>query len=269
MMFNQGFYYALIPYFCPMARNILFSFCFLLSVGLGAQSAALATARAALQTDDAKAQVAALDSLVHTRAVSPAAYQALGNAYFQRGDYGRAILSYERGLRLKPGHKALKNNLSYVRAEAGINRPELPDFFLLRWWRAIGAALGAGTLFWLALLFWWLAVAGAVTWFLRRKEMEEKKRFALLPAAAIALVLAVVCLSIGNSRNAYLEQDREAVLVARTADLRVAPGPDATLEQSLTAGLRLRILDEFDGFVKVALEDGKQGWLPGTAVERI
>lgn len=252
-----------------MPRIILLSLWFLFSLCLSAQASELTAARAALATEDAKAQITALDSLTRTGAVSPAAYQALGNAYYQRGDFGMAILSYERGLRLKPGHAGLKNNLQYVRAEAGITRPELPDFFLVRWWRAIGAALGAGTMFWLAMLLWWLAVAGTVIWFLRRKEMDEKKRFALLPAAVVALVLAVICLSIGNSRNAYLENNLDAILVARKADLRVAPGPDATLEQSLSAGLKLRVLDEFDGFIKVALEDGKQGWLPLEAIDKI
>lgn len=250
-------------------RRIL-TFCLLfLTISVSAQSAELSAAREALGGDDARVQIAALDSLAKTGKVSPDLYQALGNAYFRRADYGQAILSYERGLRLKPGHKELTNNLKYVRAEAGITRQTLPDFFLARWWRAIGATVGAKTLFWLAMAFWWLAVAGTVIWFLRRKEMDEKKRFALLPGAVISLVLAILFFSIGNSRNAFLDNDREAILIAETADLRVAPGANATLEQSLSAGLKLRVLDEYDGFIKVSLEDGKQGWLPMGAVERI
>jgi hypothetical protein len=73
----------------------------------------------------------------------------------------------------------------------------------------------------------------------------------------------------GNSRNAWLENDQEAVLTAKIADLRVAPGPEATLEKALSQGLKLRLLDEFDGYVKVVLDNGKQGWLPAVAVEKI
>ena len=252
-----------------MPRNLITLTLLLFAFVSSAQADKLADARKALTTEDARAQIAALDSLVATGAVSPDLYQALGNAHFNKGDYGKAILNYERGLRLKPASKALKNNLKFVRAEAGINRLELPDFFLARWWRAAGAALGAGTLFWLAIAFWWLAVAGAVMWFLRRKEMDEKRRFALLPAAVICLIVAVIFFSMGNSRNAWLDNDREAVLTAKIADLRVAPGPEATLEKPLNQGLKLRLLDEFDGYVKVALDDGKQGWLPVGAVEKI
>jgi hypothetical protein len=252
-----------------MPQILIACLLFLSTISVSAQSSELSAAREALGGDDARVQIAALDSLIKTGKVSPDLYQALGNAHFQRADFGRAILSYERGLRLKPGHDELTNNLKYVRAEAGITRQVLPDFFLSRWWRGIGAAIGASALFWLAILFWSLAVAGAVIWFLRRKEMDEKKRFALLPGAVISLVLAILFFSIGNSRNAFLDNEREAILVAKTADLRVAPGADATLEKSLSAGLKLRVLDEFDGFIKISLEDGKQGWLPETAVERI
>jgi hypothetical protein len=252
-----------------MHRTLTLCLFFLLTISVSAQSLELTAAREALEGDDARVQIVALDSLTKMGKVSPELYQALGNAHFQRADFGRAILCYERGLRLKPGHDALTNNLKYVRAEAGITRQVLPDFFLVRWWRGIGAAIGASKLFWLAIIFWSLAVAGGVIWFLQRKEMDEKKRFALLPGAVISLMLAILFLSMANSRNAFLDNDREAVLVVKTADLRVAPGADATLEKSLSAGLKLRVLDEFDGFIKVSLEDGKQGWLPEAAIEQI
>jgi SH3-like domain-containing protein len=79
----------------------------------------------------------------------------------------------------------------------------------------------------------------------------------------------VLFFSLGNSRNSWLDNDREAILTARIAELRVAPGPEATLEKALTQGLKLRLLDEFEDYVKVALDDGKQGWLPAEAVEVI
>lgn len=244
----------------------LFFFSLLASAAATAQ---LTEANVALQGTNAKAQILAIDSLFATGKASPDAYQALGNAHFNNGDYGKAILNYERGLRLKPGHEALTNNLKYVRAEAGINRLELPDFILARWWRGVGSALGAGTLFWMAMICWWLAVAGAVLWYLRREAMDEKRRFALLPGAVIALILGVLFYSMGNSRNVWLANDKEAVLTAKIADLRVAPGADATLEKALTQGLKLRLLDEFEGYVKVSLDDGKQGWLPAETVEVI
>ena len=211
------------------------------------------------------APVAAQDSVT----VSPTYYQAAGNDYFDEGAYGRAILAYERGLRLQPNHRALRNNLRYVRGEAAIDRPEIQEFWLIRAWRNLGAALGVALARWLAMGFWAGAVAVATVWLLRKERISETRRFALLPAAGTLLALSLTFYLLASSRLSFLEYDREAIIVAAEVDLRVAPGPDATLEERLQEGLKVEILDEFESFVKVSVENGRQGWLPLEAVERI
>ena len=210
-----------------------------------------------------------LDTLVARGQLSPELFLALGNAHVAAGRYGPAVLNYRRGLRLAPGNKDLLNNLRYVRAEANLTDADLPAAAVVRWWRRAGAFLGATTAFVIAVICWWLAVAGLAAWLLYRRGMDERRRFVLLPAAALCLALSLTFYFLGSSRNAWLEEDRAAVLVARVADLRVAPGADATLERTLTHGHDLRVLDERGGFVKVSLVDGSQGWLPGGAVLRV
>ncbi|OAV42886.1 tetratricopeptide repeat protein [Lewinella sp. 4G2] len=233
------------------------------------QSNALVEAREALTSGNPSEKISLLDSLTKTNTLSPTLYQALGNAHHDRGEYGKAILAYERGLRLQPANKDLANNLKYVRGEAGIDRPIIKEFFGVRWWRSFGAWVGVAAAKWIALLCWSLAVAGAALWYLRREQMAETRRFALLPASGVLLALAFVFYVLGSSRAAYLGNDRDAILTARSAELRVAPGPDATLEETLTEGLKVRILDEFESYVKVSLENGRQGWLRSDVVDII
>lgn len=234
-----------------------------------AQRAELTAAREALSVPDAEIQLAAFDSLLATGKESADLHLAIGNAYFNDRQPGRAILHYERGLRLAPERKDLANNLQFVRAEVGINKLQVREFVLIRWWRAVGALLGTQISQWLGLLFWWGAVAGALVWYLKRREMDEKKRFALLPLAAVSLLLSLLFYNIGANRADFLNNDKEAILTAEFADLRVAPGPEATLEETLKEGVKLRILDEFDGYIKVAQEDGSQGYLPAGSLEVI
>lgn len=241
----------------------------LVSLSVSGQTDLLTTARESLTDIDPDVQIAALDSLRASGAVSPELYLALGNAYYADERPGMAILNYERGLRLAPGNRDLSNNLRFVREDSGINDLRVRAFFLTGWWRNAGAFLGVSISQWLALIFWALAIAGAAYWFLRRKEMAEKHRFALLPLAAIAVILAGLFYSLGSSRANFLANDREAILISRQVTLRVAPGADATVEAELEEGAKLRILDEFDGYVKVALENGQQGYVPEKTVERI
>jgi len=221
-------------------------------------------------SQDPAVAAAAYDSLRLEGKVSTGLYLSQGNAYFQAGDLGRAILAYERGLRLRPGNADLANNLAFVEEKLSQQLRDLPSFFLLRWWRLLGSWIGTTTSHLLALICWWLAVGIFILWFFRRERLSDRRRFVLLPAAGAAFLLAVFFYALGESRMAELNRTDQAVLVAPTAELRVAPGENATLEKMVSAGLRLRIVDRFkDNFVKVELRDGKQGWLPVEAIEVI
>ena len=188
-------------------------------------------------------------------------YLALGNTHFEAGATGEAILAYERGLRLRPNHPVLLNNLQYVREEVGITAPSIPDFFLLRWWRSIGAVMGSTSAYGLALVCWWLAVAAGLYWYLRRRQMAEKRRFVLLPASVLLLGLAGLFYLLGQSRYDFLHRTDEAILVSPTAALRVSPTEAASVETELISGQRLIIIDRVGDYVKVTLEDGRQGYL--------
>lgn len=230
----------------------------------------LTAAQEALQAEKYAEATTILDSLEYTGAVSPNFYLALGNARFGAGRFGTAILAYERGLRLRPGHRDLRNNLRFVREEAGITLPTLPDFFLLRWWRSLGAFLGTTTAYTISLVLWWLAVATGVYWLLRRRAMEEKRRFALLPLSFVLAGLAVAFYFLGSNRYAYLTNQDEAILTANQAILRVSPTPDGSVEAELEEGYKLFITDRTNNtYVKVLLLDGRQGYLPIEAIEVI
>ena len=188
-------------------------------------------------------------------------FLALGNSRFEAGATGEAILAYERGLRLRPNHPSLQNNLRFVREEAGITAPTLPEFFLLRWWRSAGAVIGSTTAYVLAMVCWWLAVAAGLYWYLRRRQMTEKRRFILLPASVCLLALAILFYLVGQSRYDVLHRTDEAILLAPSAALRVSPTQAASVETELTSGQRLVITDRVGDYVKVTLEDGRQGYL--------
>ncbi|MCP9235642.1 SH3 domain-containing protein [Lewinella sp. JB7] len=254
-----------------MLRTFFFLSSLLVGSVLGTQTTySLEAAQAELAADDYLHAAEILDSLERRGEVNAEFYHALGNARFESGRLGSAILAYERGLRLRPGNADLRNNIRYVREEAGLTTPDVPDFFLLRWWRLAGAAVGVTAAYLIGLFCWWLAVGGAVWWYLRRRQMEEKRRFALLPLSVVAATLAFLFIMLGRTRNAYLHQTDEAILTApEGATLRVSPTAAGSMEAELEAGHKVRITDEVNRFVKVQLGDGRQGYVLRESLEII
>ncbi len=45
----------------------------------------------------------------------------MGNAYVKSGDYGKAMLSYERSLRLDPSNRKVKDNINYIQSKVEDN----------------------------------------------------------------------------------------------------------------------------------------------------
>lgn len=215
--------------------------------------------------EDAAKIAAIADSLEATGLVSPELFLRQGNAHFAAGRTGRAVLAYERGLRLQPGHPDLQNNLAFVREQARIEDAAVGQFFLVDFWNQAGATVGTTLAYTLCVLFWWLAVAGALWWYLRRARMDERQRFALLPVAALCAVIALLFFALGRSRTAYLNRTDEGILL-EAATLRVAPTAGGSVEAQLPEGVRLYITDRVDRYVKIQLADGRSGYLEAVSV---
>src|SRR5437870_9562062 len=62
--------------------------------------------------------VVGYETLVRSGPVSANLFYDLGNAYFRTGDFGRAILNYERALALERHHPEAAANLQIARDEA-------------------------------------------------------------------------------------------------------------------------------------------------------
>src|SRR5438034_9342218 len=65
-----------------------------------------------------KEAVAGYQTLVRSGPVSANLFYDLGNAYFRTGDFGRAILNYERALAVERHHPEAAANLQIARDEA-------------------------------------------------------------------------------------------------------------------------------------------------------
>ena len=249
----------------PRVGLYLSLICLLPVAAFGQIDFTAAAADEALAAEDYRLAVRIMDSLEATGNVSPNFYLVQGNAHYEAGQPGRAIMAYERGLRLRPANEDLRNNLRFVRQQIGIEAANVQEFFLLRAWRNFGALLGTTTSYVISLVLWWLAVAGLVWWYLRRDRMEEKQRFALLPTALLAAFLAAAFYGLGSSRAYFLERSDEAVLLD-DATLRVSPTAEGSVEAQLPEGVKLYITDRVSEYFKVQLPEGQTGYLPATVV---
>ncbi len=194
----------------------------------------------------------------------PSAPQLLtdwGNAALGAGDAGTAVLAYRRVLALDPGHGRATRNLAALRSSLPewLPRPQSATAIdSLLFWRGLlstsGQLLLGGGLFAIGILL-------LTPWPGPGRRPMRRAGIACLVLWALVAVLAL--LMPDPARDAVVMVD-EATL--HTADSRGAP---TLLPTPLPAGAEVTILERRDGWTRIALADGADGWIPAGSIESV
>jgi tetratricopeptide (TPR) repeat protein len=203
------------------------------------------------------------------RSVRDAGYESgaldfnFGNAFFKDGQLGAAIASYERARRLLPRDPDVRANLSYAFELAQVAEQPMPLWQRLAFpfaTRATGAELAvAASLCWWA---FWLVLAARLVF--------PRLRLGLGRAAWVAGVLYLALAASLGLRLAEIElRDTAIVTAAGGTSVRFEPSATGTEHFPVSPGTPLDVSEERDEWLQVRRADGRRGWIPRAAVERI
>jgi tetratricopeptide (TPR) repeat protein len=155
---------------------------------------------------------------------APGTLQNLGNAEWQAGRTGPAILAWERAQWLNPLNSAPRKNLHFARKIRQLDAPEL------NWLELCSTWLPGNWWAWIASVSFWLAVALLLlpgTLRMRRAGWPQ----GLAAAAAFAVFLLTLPALVGVHTRSKL-----IVLLPRESPLRLTPTTDAQIISKLPAG---------------------------------
>ena len=192
-------------------------------------------------------------------------YYNLGNAHFRTGEIGRAVLNYERAVRLDPANEDVRANLALVNQQLRDRIEPMPRFWLLSvqdWWMGLfprGVLAGAAAASYL------LLGAVLVMIVLRRPAGWRRNLVRTAYAAAVAAALFGATLMV---RETGLGRPEEAVVMTPEARVLSAPSEEGGLTVfTIHEGTKVRIDRRAGEWAEIVLADGKVGWLPLEAIE--
>jgi tetratricopeptide (TPR) repeat protein len=214
---------------------------------------------------DYDAAVAAYEELDREDVVSPDLFFNLGDAYFKKGALGPAIWAFERAAALDPDDEDVHYNLEQTRklaARQARDKIEGEDREPL-WIRAV-TALSPSTETWTFVV---LYLAFFAVLFARRRASDDA-RPALAAAAAILAFAALVAGSLLAGRAVLARVPYGVVL---PAELAVKEGADVNYKTGFNvhAGLRVRLLERDQDWLRVRLANGLEGWVRSKDVGRL
>jgi tetratricopeptide (TPR) repeat protein len=196
------------------------------------------------------------EKLIESGAGSANIYYDLGNADFRLGSAGRAILNYERALRLSPRHAEAMANLKLLREQNGAKL--LP----LSWNNRMAHLLPSNVWTVLAAASGWIVLFGIVLILTSRRP----DNFGLW---TLTLLGAVVCAVAADSLWSITKDQALAVITAKQTEARLAPAESAGVAEALPAGSQVRVLSERGEWTYCELPGLGRGWIPEGAVERV
>ena len=183
----------------------------------------------------------------------------LGNAYLRNGELGRAIAAYRRSETFQPRNEDLLANPAFARKTAkDAIQPPRP--------RALVATL----FFWhyqlsRSELVWTVLVVNLALWSILIMRLYRRASEAL---RWTFFGLLLLLLATGGSLAVHtLLPTQIAVVVPQEVDALTGPTADALVRFKLHAGSEVRVKDQRDDWLRIALPDGQQGWIDRQYVE--
>jgi tetratricopeptide (TPR) repeat protein len=154
--------------------------------------------------------------------------QNLGNAEWQRGNTGRALLAWERALWLDPFKDATRQNLRYARHVAQLETPQLTWYEVVSTWLPMN---------------WWAWIAGVTFWFslgLATLPGILRYRKATWQQALASFGLMLFLLSAPAHWGVHT-RSRIGFIIEKNTPLRLTPTEDAQVVTRLPAGETARL----------------------------
>ena len=198
--------------------------------------------------------------------VSGKLFYNLGNAYFKADELGRAILNYNKALKLSPYDGDVAYNLAVANGYVKDKIETVPEFFVSRWVKASRASLDSNTWALLSLVLLVAALAGVLVFLLAERRGWRKAGFFW----GIVCFLLTVCTAVfaAVEKRELLDASRAVVLVQAVA-VKSAPEKGGSDLFILHEGTQAEVLSSYGEWREVMIADGNKGWVPADAVALI
>src|SRR5438270_4582182 len=205
-----------------------------------------------------KEAISGYEALVRAGQWSANLFYDLGNDEFSVGDFGHAVLNYERALALERHHPEAIANLQIARDEA--HSLELQQSWPERYFQFASVnqySIAAAIVFWLAMF----AIVTLI--FARRRSATLIATLVFCLLLSAVAIYAVYTLERGSNGSAL------AIVAGKNVQARLATADTANTILALPSGSEVKILSTRGDWIYAALPNNLRGWIPAKDVQQV
>ncbi len=198
---------------------------------------------------------------------SAALYCNTGDALFKAQDYPKAILYYERALKLDPSYADARFNLDIANNLIQDRIDAVPEFILKSWTRKLCYRLDSDSWAVVTVVLFALFLAMLLLFLLAARPGARRTGFF---TGIVVLCLTAVTLWFSLWQKADYERADSAIVMRPVTTVKSSPSNEVSTDLFiLHEGTKVTILDEVGSWRNISLADGRQGWMISDDMEVI
>lgn len=193
-------------------------------------------------------------------------YYNIGNAYYKLDEIGKAILYYEKALKLDPSGADAQNNLQIARLHTLDKIDQVPEFVLATWTKGVRNLLSSNGWGYVSLALFAVVLVLLLMFKFAPTTGARKLSFVLACVVFLFSIFALL-FSVSLKRNAT--SDDSAIVMVPVSNIKSAPNSTGNNLFILHEGSKVQILEQAGKWCRVEIADGRQGWMQMGDVEVI
>lgn len=229
----------------------------------------------AYSANDFRKAIECYNAAIEQYGTSPQLYYNLGNAYYRSDSIARAILSYNRALKLDPSYKDARFNLQFVNDKYNLKAADRSATSIFA--DDLTYALHPDTWALISLLLFILMLSGIAAYIYLNSTLYRKIGFF---AALLLVPITVISIVISFKAHSAVTSDKSCIVVVPSAQLSTTPSiPVSPSQQAFTVpeGYRFVIKDYIatpldnstDGWYEVKVDEDNSAWISSNDIELI
>lgn len=203
------------------------------------------------------------ESLVQEGYEGTSLFYNLGNSYYRQGKIGYAILYYEKALKLSPDDEDVQHNLQLAKLNIKDKIESLPPFFLFRIWETILSSLSSEGWTTLSYILFLTTLFTLGFYFFAMNIKQQRIAFYSFVLSLVLFLTSVGLLIVKLNQESKLKY---GIVLETSLTAKSSPDPQGKDAFIVHEGLKVRIEDKVDKWVKIMLDDGKVGWVENFSI---
>jgi len=231
-----------------------------------AQTTLFEEANEAYSNNEFETAIQKYEQILEDGKTSVAVYYNLANSNYKLNRVAPSIYYYEKALQLNPTDKDVQNNIEFAQNMTIDDIPVVEETGLGKTINQLISTFSYNTWAYLAITLSVIFVVLFLLYYFSRKPILKR---VFLSTAVIVFLVGSMSVYFAFKQQEIQFNNQYAIIFAEEAAIKNEPDQRGEAAFNLHEGTKAKVLEDYQGWVKVELANGSQGWTKNENLKKL